>query len=89
MKIDIEKYPAYKDSGVEWLREIPEHWEIYKGKWLFIKQERPARKEDGIITCFRDGEVTLRTNRKTEGFTMGVFQIVAVLKVFDYDVTFK
>ena len=21
-------YPAYKDSGVEWLGEIPEHWEI-------------------------------------------------------------
>ncbi len=20
-------YPAYKDSGVEWLGEIPEHWE--------------------------------------------------------------
>lgn len=24
----IQKYPAYKDSGVEWLGEIPEHWEI-------------------------------------------------------------
>ncbi|MGI9061707.1 MAG: restriction endonuclease subunit S [Ktedonobacteraceae bacterium] len=23
-------YPAYKDSGVEWLGEIPEHWEIWK-----------------------------------------------------------
>ena len=21
-------YPAYKDSGVEWLGEIPEHWEV-------------------------------------------------------------
>ncbi|MBF0230872.1 MAG: restriction endonuclease subunit S [Desulfamplus sp.] len=28
MKID--KYPAYKDSGVEWLGEIPEHWEVSK-----------------------------------------------------------
>ncbi|CAM4171463.1 restriction endonuclease subunit S [Gillisia hiemivivida] len=26
----IPKYPAYKDSGVEWLREIPEHWEVIK-----------------------------------------------------------
>ena len=24
MKINIEKYPDYKDSGVEWLGEIPE-----------------------------------------------------------------
>lgn len=23
-----KKYPSYKDSGVEWLGEVPEHWEI-------------------------------------------------------------
>jgi type I restriction enzyme, S subunit len=71
-KFKVEKYSSYKDSGVQWLREIPEHWEVRKGKWLFIKQERPAKKEDGIITCFRDGQVTLRTNRKTEGFTIAL-----------------
>ncbi len=70
--LTLEKYSSYKDSGVQWLIEIPEHWEVYKGKWLFIKQERPSKKEDGIITCFRDGEVTLRTNRKTEGFTIAL-----------------
>lgn len=68
-KISIEKYPSYKDSGVEWLGEIPEHWQVLKGKWLFVKNERPVGIEDEIVTCFRDGQVTLRTNRKTEGFT--------------------
>ena len=24
----FQPYPAYKDSGVEWLGEIPEQWEI-------------------------------------------------------------
>ena len=28
----LEKYSSYKDSGVEWLGEIPEHWEIDKLK---------------------------------------------------------
>ena len=28
-------YPAYKDSGVEWLREIPEHWEVARADSLF------------------------------------------------------
>ncbi len=27
-------YPAYKSSGVEWLAEVPEHWEIRKLKFL-------------------------------------------------------
>lgn len=68
-EIAIKKYDAYKDSGVEWLGEIPDHWEVVKGKWLFIKKERPVRPHDEIVTCFRNGEVTLRANRKTEGFT--------------------
>ncbi|GAB2613527.1 restriction endonuclease subunit S [Belliella aquatica] len=58
-----------KDSGVEWIGEIPEEWSVEKGKWLYVQQKRPIRNEDEIITCFRDGQVTLRKNRKTEGFT--------------------
>lgn len=27
-------YPAYKDSGVEWLGEIPEHWELKRLKFI-------------------------------------------------------
>ena len=30
----FEKYSSYKDSGVEWLGEIPEHWESQKMKYL-------------------------------------------------------
>jgi type I restriction enzyme S subunit len=65
----LEKYPAYKNSGVEWLGEIPAGWSTDKGKWLFIQNDRPVRKEDDIVTCYRDGQVTLRSNRRTDGFT--------------------
>ena len=68
----IQRYESYKDSGVEWLGEIPEHWKTERAKWLFIKNERPTRKDDQIVTCFRDGEVTLRTNRKKSGFTVAL-----------------
>ena len=30
-----KKYPRYKDSGIEWLGEIPEHWKIRKLKHIF------------------------------------------------------
>ena len=32
--------------------------------------QKPTRDDDGVITCFRDGEVTLRSNRREDGFTM-------------------
>ena len=33
-----QPYPAYKDSGVEWLGMIPEHWIVGKVKWEFDAQ---------------------------------------------------
>lgn len=65
----FEKYPAYKDSGAPWVGSIPEHWNIEKGKWLFLKNERSVRGEDEVVTCFRDGQVTLRSKRRLGGFT--------------------
>ena len=67
--IKFERYPDYKDSGVEWLGEIPAHWKVEKAKWLFDKQSRPVREKDEIVTVFRDGEVTLRSNRRLDRFT--------------------
>lgn len=66
---EYPKYEAYKDSKMTWVSEFPESWRIEKGKWLFNRAERPVRSEDEIVTCFRDGVVTLRKNRRTEGFT--------------------
>ena len=28
-----QPYPKYKPSGVEWLREVPEHWDVKAIKW--------------------------------------------------------
>lgn len=66
---------AMRDSGLEWLGEIPAEWSIVKGKHVFALLQRPVRDSDGVITCFRDGEVTLRSNRRTEGFTVALKEI--------------
>lgn len=58
-----------KPSGIPWIDYIPEHWDIKRGKSIFQEVYRDVRPEDGTVTCFRDGEVTLRTNRRTTGFT--------------------
>ena len=60
---------AMKPSGIPWIESIPEHWGIKRGKSILQEINRDVRSEDGIVTCFRDGEVTLRTNRRIIGFT--------------------
>jgi len=59
-----------KDSGVQWVGEMPTHWKLNKGKYILKYLQKPVRENDGVITCFRDGEVTLRSNRREDGFTM-------------------
>lgn len=58
-----------KDSGVEWIGEIPKHWSIKRGKAVLNNLTRKVEPDMDVITCFRDGEVTLRKNRREEGFT--------------------
>jgi type I restriction enzyme, S subunit len=68
-------YSAIKDSGVPWLGEVPEHWRTERAKWLFRKMSRPVRHFDEVVTCFRDGTVTLRRNRRVRGFTESLKEI--------------
>lgn len=58
-----------KNSGVEWIGDIPEGWEVLRGKVIFSLLKRNVLDSDEVITCFRDGTVTLRKNRREEGFT--------------------
>lgn len=64
-----------KDSGLPWVGNIPNHWSIERGKNILALLNRPVLPNDGVITCFRDGEVTLRSNRREEGFTFSDLEI--------------
>lgn len=64
-----------KNSGVAWVGAMPEDWTVKRGKFTLKLLNRPVKDTDDVITCFRDGEVTLRTNRRTDGFTFSVKEI--------------
>ncbi|HOQ48182.1 MAG TPA: hypothetical protein PK157_22940 [Bryobacteraceae bacterium] len=75
MTSDLRPYLEYKDSGLPWLGRIPAHWSIERAKWLYQKMARPVREEDEVVTCFRDGTVTLRKRRRELGFTNSLKEI--------------
>lgn len=68
-------YSDYVDSGVAWLGRMPGHWNLLKTKRFFDRVQRPVRENDGIVTAFRDGQVTLRSKRRTDGFTNATKEI--------------
>lgn len=41
----MNKYEKYKDSGVQWLGDIPEHWEMLSNKYIFnLKKNLVGKK---------------------------------------------
>ena len=64
-----------KDSGIEWIGKIPRHWNLIRGKYILRCLQKPVYEDDSVITCFRDGEVTLRSNRREDGFTISEKEI--------------
>ena len=71
----LEVYKDMKDSGIEWVGNIPSNWQVERGKHILNLLNRSVNKDDEVITCFRDGEVTLRKNRREDGFTVSVKEI--------------
>lgn len=68
----MNRYESYQNSGIDWVGEIPSHWEIIKPKHKLKRVTRPVDNEDDVVTCFRDGVVTLRKNRREDGFTNSI-----------------
>lgn len=58
-----------KPNGIEWIGDIPDDWKVIRGKYTLDLLTRSTRDNDEVITCFRDGQVTLRSNRREDGFT--------------------
>ena len=64
--MSFKRYPAYKDSGVEWLGQVPEHWEIVQFKQFVDIQNGsdhkhveqadgyPVLGSGGVFTCASD-----------------------------------
>lgn len=57
----FEKYPEYKDSGVEWLGEIPKEWEAIKMKYLFRDISIKNKPEEELLSVTQNQGVVPRT----------------------------
>lgn len=46
-----QAYAEYKDSGAEWLGNIPKHWSVEYSKWLFAERNNKASVGDEMLTA--------------------------------------
>ncbi|MCX5961585.1 MAG: restriction endonuclease subunit S [Cyanobacteria bacterium] len=67
--MNLLKYDRYKDSGVEWLGEIPDHWEILRTKNIFRLSAEPAEKNNNheLLSVYSDIGVKPRRELEERG----------------------
>lgn len=71
----FQKYAEYKPSGVEWLGDVPKHWEVKKFKRVFyeIKKRSNSELNCGSISF---GKVVYKDDEKIPESTKKSYQVV-------------
>ena len=60
----MERYNEYKDSGVQWLGEIPSHWDMQR--WRFLLTENKVKNTDCKVKVqlqFKYGDIVRKANQ--------------------------
>lgn len=63
----MQRYDTYKDSGVQWLGEIPSHWEMKR--WRFLMSENTTKNtncKERLQLQFRYGDIVRKVNQSEE-----------------------
>lgn len=66
---DLRPYPAMKDSGVPWLGQVPEHWEVKRGKNFFrVVDVRSKKGNEELLTVSSERGVVPRSSANVTMF---------------------
>jgi len=61
------RYADYKDSGIEWLGEVPTHWEVMRCRFLFDIKKRIAGKEGYDILSITQQGIRIKDIENNDG----------------------
>ncbi len=58
MTLSLKSYPTYKPSGIEWLGQVPKHWEIMPNRALFDEiKDRNSSDERMLSVTIKKGVI--------------------------------
>jgi type I restriction enzyme, S subunit len=66
---DLKPYPAYRDSGLPWLKRIPSSWHVLRGKNVFhVVDVRSETGEEELLTVSSKDGVVPRSQKTVTMF---------------------
>ena len=87
----LDKSAPMKDSGIPWIGQIPQHWEVKRLKRIatsFAKGKGITKEEvveDGTVSCVRYGEIYSKYNNKFDScFSKTKVEFLPTPQYFSY-----
>lgn len=80
----FKKYERYKDSGVPWLGEVPEHWEIKPGHAIYKeKQLKNIGLIEKQVLSLSYGRIIIKSEDKLRGLVPESFETYQIVSPGD------
>lgn len=74
-KVVLERYDEYKDSGVEWLGEIPGHWKLIPGfSFIYENKDRNKGLKRNIVLSLSYGNIRIKEEKELTGLVPESFE---------------
>ena len=80
----LDKNTPVKDSGVDWIGEVPTHWDVTKTKWIFEIVKRIYGKEDRDVLSITNRGLKVRDIESNEGQLAESYANYQVVNVNDF-----
>lgn len=75
VNIKFDKYPAYKDSGVEWLGEIPEGWKALPGlSFICESKVKNTGMKRNTVLSLSYGKIRVKAKKELTGLVPESFE---------------
>jgi type I restriction enzyme S subunit len=84
MSNGLGPYPAYKDSGVPWLGDIPEHWKQSPGRACFAEEKTPnVGLQETTVLSLSYGRIVVKPPEKLHGLVPASFETYQIIEPYD------
>jgi type I restriction enzyme S subunit len=82
--VSFPRYPEYKDSGVEWLGEVPAHWEVTRIGRLFEIQKRIAGELGHDVLSITQRGIQIKDTESNDGQLSMDYSKYQIVEVGDF-----
>ena len=80
----MRRYESYKDSGMEWLGEIPSHWELTIGMNVFRENKRDNKgMKEKTVLSLSYGQIIIKPEEKLVGLVPESFETYQIVEPND------